>query len=142
MQTRMKTRQGLGTCRRRRRCGTAHGTSVRTVRIEARNMARVGTVLVTGTGGLEEGYVFPRAITQFLLANATSKQMAKPGVSDQLAAAMQAFVQMYEPHEAREDTVVSRHCGGSSRRRNWPVSAGTSPTWNTSSSARTSSPRW
>jgi hemerythrin-like domain-containing protein len=78
--------------------------------------------------GLEEGYVFPRllrvtefagtvttlltqhargrVITQFLLANATGKQVAKPGVKAQLGTAMQAFDRMYEPHEAREDTVV------------------------------------
>jgi hemerythrin-like domain-containing protein len=78
--------------------------------------------------GLEEGFVFPRlirvsqyastvttlltqhargrVITQFLLASATSREMAKPGVRARLAAAMQAFDRMYEPHEAREDTVV------------------------------------
>jgi hemerythrin-like domain-containing protein len=78
--------------------------------------------------GLEEGFVFPRllrvtqfagtvttlltqhargrVITQFLLANATGSQLAKPGVKAGLAAAMQAFDRMYQPHEAREDTVV------------------------------------
>lgn len=78
--------------------------------------------------GLEEGYVFPRlirvsryagtvttlltqhargrVITQFLLANATNAQLAKPGRPARLATAMAAFVRMYEPHEAREDTVV------------------------------------
>jgi hemerythrin-like domain-containing protein len=78
--------------------------------------------------GLEEGYVFPRlakagvlvstvdtllvqhargrVITQFLLAHSTAGQLAGAGVTTRIAAAMQAFVTMYEPHEAREDTVV------------------------------------
>ena len=78
--------------------------------------------------GLEEGYVFPRlrrepavagtvttllvqhargrVLTQFILANATARDLASPGTSGRLAAAMQAFVRMYEPHEAREDTVI------------------------------------
>jgi len=77
--------------------------------------------------GLEEGYVFPRlrsgplgstvdtlavqhargrVITQFILAHATAGQLASPGMTARLAAAMQAFDRMYEPHEAREDTIV------------------------------------
>jgi hemerythrin-like domain-containing protein len=78
--------------------------------------------------GLEEGYVFPallkagrltstvttlliqhargRVITQFLLAGATARGVASPGAAVRMAAAMQAFDRMYEPHEAREDTVV------------------------------------
>jgi len=78
--------------------------------------------------GLEEGYVFPRlrrepavagavttllvqhargrVLTQFILANATARGVASAGTGGQLAAAMQAFVRMYEPHEAREDTVI------------------------------------
>jgi len=78
--------------------------------------------------GLEEGYVFPRlikagrvtdtvttllvqhargrVITQFLLRQATASGVASPGTRAQLAAAMQAFYRMYEPHEAREDTVI------------------------------------
>ncbi|WP_300605045.1 hemerythrin domain-containing protein, partial [Trebonia sp.] len=78
--------------------------------------------------GLEEGYVFPRllragqltgtvttlltqhargrVITQFLLAHTTGGQLASPGMRTRLTGAMQAFVRMYEPHEAREDTVV------------------------------------
>jgi len=78
--------------------------------------------------GLEEGFVFPRlvkagrlvgtvttllvqhargrVITQFLLRGATAKGVASPGAAASLAAAMQAFDRMYEPHEAREDTVV------------------------------------
>jgi hemerythrin-like domain-containing protein len=78
--------------------------------------------------GLEEGYVFPRlikagrvtstvttllvqhargrVITQFLLRQATASGVASPGTRAQLAAAMQAFDRMYQPHEAREDTVI------------------------------------
>jgi hemerythrin-like domain-containing protein len=76
--------------------------------------------------GLEEGYVFPRlvnagrmastvttllvqhargrVITQFLLRGTTARGV--PGEAARLAAAMLAFDRMYEPHEAREDTVV------------------------------------
>ena len=32
--------------------------------------------------------------------------VTSPGTSAWLAAAIQAFVRMYEPHEAREDTVI------------------------------------
>jgi hemerythrin-like domain-containing protein len=75
---------------------------------------------------LEEGFIFPqltkakllvstvntlyvqhargRGITQYLLAQTgTSTGTADP---NRLAAAMNAFVRMYQPHEAREDTVV------------------------------------
>ena len=83
--------------------------------------------------GLEEGYVFPRlraagqltstvttlltqhargrVITQYLL-NATAPAKTGSGgtlsasTSTQVSGAMQAFVRMYEPHEAREDTVI------------------------------------
>jgi hemerythrin-like domain-containing protein len=77
--------------------------------------------------GLEEGYVFPRlrsgslsgtvitlleqhargrVITQFLLAHATAKDTASPATRAQLVSGMSAFNRMYQPHEAREDTVV------------------------------------
>jgi hemerythrin-like domain-containing protein len=78
--------------------------------------------------GLEEGYVFPRlrqagqlestvttllvqhargrVLTQFILARTTAAGTVSAGATADLAAAMQAFVRMYEPHEAREDTVV------------------------------------
>jgi hemerythrin-like domain-containing protein len=78
--------------------------------------------------GLEEGYVFPRllkakqltstvdtllvqhargrVITQYILRQATASGVASRGTRADLAAAMQAFDRMYEPHEAREDTVV------------------------------------
>ena len=76
--------------------------------------------------GLEEGYVFPRVrpqltstvttlltqhargrvITQYLLAQSRTGGTLSPGTSAKVSGAMQAFVRMYEPHEAREDTVV------------------------------------
>lgn len=77
---------------------------------------------------LEEGYVFPRLRrarelvgtvdtlllqhargrerTQRILAGATTRGMGAAGTRAQVTAAMVDFVQMYEPHEAREDTVV------------------------------------
>jgi hypothetical protein len=45
-------------------------------------------------------------LTQFILAKTTAGGLAGNGTRARLAAAMQAFVRMYEPHEAREDTVV------------------------------------
>jgi hemerythrin-like domain-containing protein len=77
--------------------------------------------------GLEEAYVFPRlrsgplagtvtmlliqhargrVVTQFILAQATARGVAGADTRARLAGGMQAFVRMYEPHEAREDTVV------------------------------------
>ena len=78
--------------------------------------------------GLEEGYVFPRLrragqltstvsillvqhargreLTQLILSGATPKGIATASTRARLAAVMTAFDRMYEPHEAREDTVV------------------------------------
>jgi hemerythrin-like domain-containing protein len=77
---------------------------------------------------LEEGYVFPRLkaagmlvdtvdtlllqhargrlITQALLTSATPTGLADASTRTQVAAHLAAFVRMYQPHEAREDTVV------------------------------------
>lgn len=77
---------------------------------------------------LEEGYVFPRLRragqlvatvdtllvqhargrerTQVILGGATRRGMRAAATRAEVAAAMTAFVRMYEPHEAREDTVV------------------------------------
>jgi hemerythrin-like domain-containing protein len=76
---------------------------------------------------LEEGYVFPvlrdagqlvgtvdtllvqhargRQLTQLILAGSTSQSPSESS-TQQISAAMTAFVRMYQPHEAREDTVV------------------------------------
>lgn len=74
---------------------------------------------------MEEGYVFPilrkagqlvstvdtlliqhargRQLTQLILAGSSNSQT---NAVEQISAAMAAFVRMYQPHEAREDTVV------------------------------------
>ena len=77
---------------------------------------------------LEEGYVFPtlkaanqlvptvdtlllqhargRLITQLLLSEATPAKLSSTATQEQVSTAVAAFVRMYQPHEAREDTVV------------------------------------
>ena len=77
---------------------------------------------------LEEGYVFPRLrsagklvstvdtllvqhgrgreLTQLILEGSTSARMNSMATRKRVTSAMSAFVRMYEPHEAREDTVV------------------------------------
>ena len=77
---------------------------------------------------LEEGYVFPRLrsagklvstvdtllvqhargreITQLVLERCTPASMSATATREKVANAISAFVRMYEPHEAREDTVV------------------------------------
>lgn len=77
---------------------------------------------------LEEGYVFPRLrtagklvgtvdtllvqhargreLTQLILAGSTARAMSSTTTRKSVTGAITAFVRMYEPHEAREDTVV------------------------------------
>jgi hemerythrin-like domain-containing protein len=77
---------------------------------------------------LEEAYVFPRLlragqlkptvstlllqhargrqITQLILADSGGSGSLQTAAADRVATAMTAFVRMYEPHEAREDTVI------------------------------------
>ncbi len=77
---------------------------------------------------LEEGYVFPRLrhagklvgtvdtllvqhargreLTQLILAGSTSGAMSSTTTRKSVTGAIEAFIRMYEPHEAREDTVV------------------------------------
>lgn len=77
---------------------------------------------------LEEAYVFPRLmragqlkptvstlllqhargreLTQLILAESGGSGSLATAAADRVASAMNAFVRMYEPHEAREDTVV------------------------------------
>jgi hemerythrin-like domain-containing protein len=77
---------------------------------------------------LEEGYVFPRLrnagklvgtvdtllvqhargreLTQLILAGSTARLMSSTTTRKSVTRAIAAFVRMYEPHEAREDTVV------------------------------------
>jgi len=78
--------------------------------------------------GLEEAYVFPRLmragqlkptvstlllqhargreLTQLILAESRGGGALQTAAAERIASAMAAFVRMYEPHEAREDTVV------------------------------------
>jgi hemerythrin-like domain-containing protein len=77
---------------------------------------------------LEEGYVFPRLrsagvlvgtvdtlllqhgrgreLTQLILQDATAARLSSTAVRERVTSAMSVFVRMYQPHEAREDTVV------------------------------------
>lgn len=77
---------------------------------------------------LEEEYVFPllrehgqceeiivvlleqhqagRRITQYILDNAQEKSLKNPKKRAQLQEAVEAFVRMYRPHAAREDTII------------------------------------
>jgi hemerythrin-like domain-containing protein len=77
---------------------------------------------------LEEGYVFPalknagrhvslintlllqhgrgRLITQYLLEAATARTLATATGRQPVTDAIQAFIRMYQPHEAREDTII------------------------------------
>ena len=77
---------------------------------------------------LEEGYVLPRLrsagklvstvdtllgqhgrgreLTPLILQDCTSAGMSSTATRETVTTAMSAFVRMYEPHEAREDTVV------------------------------------
>ena len=77
---------------------------------------------------LEDGFVFPRLrsagllvdtidtlliqhargrqLTQIILAGSTTTRMRSAATRHEVVSAMTAFIRMYEPHEAREDTVV------------------------------------
>jgi hemerythrin-like domain-containing protein len=77
---------------------------------------------------LEESFVFPalkaahtlvstvdtlllqhargRLITELVLRSATTDTLASPSGRNQITNAIEAFIRMYEPHEAREDTIV------------------------------------
>ncbi len=75
--------------------------------------------------GLEEAYVFPRVRTAHpdlirtlliqhdrgrhltvAIGQARNLDLSQPGPRDALRGNLEAFARMYEPHEAREDTVV------------------------------------
>jgi hemerythrin-like domain-containing protein len=47
-----------------------------------------------------------RELTQLILAESGGSGSLPTAAADRVASAMDAFVRMYEPHEAREDTVV------------------------------------
>jgi hemerythrin-like domain-containing protein len=47
-----------------------------------------------------------RAVTDIVLRNATGERFGKADTRKELVAAVHAFIRMYRPHEAREDTVL------------------------------------
>ncbi|HTY35704.1 MAG TPA: hemerythrin domain-containing protein [Bacteroidota bacterium] len=47
-----------------------------------------------------------RTLTDFIRVNATQKALADPGVRAKTSGYIRQFVRMYNPHEAREDTVL------------------------------------
>jgi hemerythrin-like domain-containing protein len=47
-----------------------------------------------------------RAVTDIVLRNATGERFGKEDARNELVAAVHAFIRMYRPHEAREDTVL------------------------------------
>jgi hemerythrin-like domain-containing protein len=55
---------------------------------------------------LREQHEAGRAVTEIVLRNATGEQFGKSDARRELTRACEAFIRMYRPHEAREDTVV------------------------------------
>jgi hemerythrin-like domain-containing protein len=47
-----------------------------------------------------------RRVTEVVLRNATGDRFARPEARQELVRAVEAFIRMYRPHEAREDTVL------------------------------------
>ena len=47
-----------------------------------------------------------RKVTEIVLRNATGDQFRKPAARQEIIRACEAFIRMYRPHEAREDTVL------------------------------------
>jgi len=62
--------------------------------------------LVSTVDTLLEQHARGRLITELLLASATTDTLATLTGRDQVTSAVESFIRMYEPHEAREDTVV------------------------------------
>src|SRR5262249_54523416 len=57
-------------------------------------------------GVLRKQHEAGRAVTDVVLRNATGDRFGKEDASKELVEAVRAFVRMYRPHEAREDTVL------------------------------------
>ncbi|HKB37772.1 MAG TPA: hemerythrin domain-containing protein, partial [Gemmataceae bacterium] len=55
---------------------------------------------------LREQHEAGRRVTDVVLRNATGDRFGKEDARKELAAACRAFIRMYRPHEAREDTVL------------------------------------
>jgi hemerythrin-like domain-containing protein len=55
---------------------------------------------------LKEQHEAGRSVTDVILRSATGDQFGKADARQELVRATQAFIRMYRPHEAREDTVL------------------------------------
>jgi hemerythrin-like domain-containing protein len=55
---------------------------------------------------LKEQHEAGRKVTDVILRNAVADQFRKEDARNELVTACQAFIRMYRPHEAREDTVL------------------------------------
>jgi hemerythrin-like domain-containing protein len=55
---------------------------------------------------LKEQHEAGRKVTDVILRNAVADQFRKEGARNELVHSCQAFIRMYRPHEAREDTVL------------------------------------
>jgi hemerythrin-like domain-containing protein len=55
---------------------------------------------------LREQHEAGRRVTDVILRNATGDQFGKAEAQQELVQAARAFIRMYRPHEAREDTVL------------------------------------
>jgi hemerythrin-like domain-containing protein len=62
--------------------------------------------LVDLTTVLKQQHDKGRILTDRILQNATSAGLKDPGQRHNLTESLQLFIRMYEPHEAREDTVL------------------------------------
>ena len=113
---------------------------------------------------LEEQYVFPkleqagrladitsvlrtqhqrgRVLTDRMLSATAGAAALDQHVREALVQDMSAFIRMYEPHEAREDTVVFPHCGMCCRPRSSASSRKPSKTKSTGGLVRPVSKEW
>ena len=62
--------------------------------------------LVQLVGTLRQQHQAGRDVTEVVLRNATGERFSKEDARRELVQAVHAFIRMYRPHEAREDTVL------------------------------------
>ena len=53
-----------------------------------------------------------RAVTDVILRTAADDRFTKEDARKELVTSVEAFIRMYRPHEAREDTVLFPRCTG------------------------------
>jgi hemerythrin-like domain-containing protein len=63
-------------------------------------------ILVDLVKVLRDQHQAGRRVTDVILRNAAADQFTKPDARKELIASCRAFIRMYRPHEAREDTVL------------------------------------